>query len=74
MKAIKLDKSWEQKLLKRFLTYVKIYSTSDPESPKTPSTERQWDMVNYLYKELKEIGLEDVSMSTATTTVLSKIR
>jgi len=61
MNAIKMDPEWEEKLLNRFLTYVKIYSTSDPESEKTPSTEQQWDMINLLYNELKEIGLEDVS-------------
>ena len=61
MNTIVLDQDWEQKLLQRFLTYVKIYSTSDAESTKTPSTEQQWDMINYLYEELKRIGLEDVS-------------
>lgn len=60
MNALKLDKNWEQKLLNRFLTYVKIYSTSDPESESTPSTERQWNMINHLYDELKSIGLEGV--------------
>jgi tripeptide aminopeptidase len=61
MNKVELNKEWEEKLLERFLTYVKIYSTSDPESEKTPSTEQQWDMVNYLYEELQRIGLEDVS-------------
>ncbi|CAI9682540.1 peptidase T [Elizabethkingia anophelis] len=61
MNKVELNKEWEEKLLERFLTYVKIYSTSDPESEKTPSTEQQWDMVNYLYEELQKIGLEDVS-------------
>ncbi|QCX53035.1 peptidase T [Elizabethkingia sp. JS20170427COW] len=61
MNAIVLDKNWEKKLLDRFLTYVKIYSTSDPESETTPSTPQQWDMINYLYEELKNIGLENVT-------------
>jgi len=60
MKKIELNKEWEEKLLYRFLEYVKIYSTSDPSSNNTPSTEQQWDMANYLYKELNDIGLEDV--------------
>ncbi|MRM86180.1 peptidase T [Riemerella anatipestifer] len=52
----------KDKLLARFLTYVKIYSTSDPESETTPSTPQQWDMANLLFNELKELGLEDVSI------------
>jgi tripeptide aminopeptidase len=52
----------ERKLLNRFLSYVKIYSTSDAESETTPSTERQWDIANYITEELKTIGLEDVSI------------
>jgi len=57
---IELNKYWEEKLLQRFLSYVKIYSTSDPNSNKTPSTEQQWDMTNAIYQDLKDIGLEDV--------------
>lgn len=53
---------WKAKLQERFLNYVKIFSTSDPESETTPSTERQWDIANYVYEELKTIGLEDVSI------------
>lgn len=53
---------WQEKLQTRFLNYVKIFSTSDPESESTPSTERQWDIANYIFKELKDLGLEDVSL------------
>lgn len=62
MENIQLDSIWSEKLLNRFITYIKIYSTSDPESETTPSTERQWDIANYLYKELQDLGLEDVSI------------
>ncbi|NAW50342.1 peptidase T [Elizabethkingia argentiflava] len=61
MNRIEWDQAWQQKLLQRFLTYIKIYSTSDPESDTTPSTQQQWEMVDYLFKELQEIGLESVS-------------
>jgi len=60
MIKIEINKNWEEKLLNRFLSYVKIYSTSDPNSDKTPSTDCQWNMANYLYEELKNIGLENV--------------
>ena len=56
------NEEWKQKLLNRFITYAKIYSTSDPESETTPSTERQWEIANYITEELKSIGLEDVSI------------
>ena len=59
---IQLDGIWREKLLNRFITYIKIFSTSDAESETTPSTERQWDIANYLYKELQDLGLEDVSI------------
>lgn len=62
MEQIKLDKEWREKLLQRFLTYVKIYSTSDPECEETPSSPQQWDIAKYLFEEMKAIGLEDVSI------------
>lgn len=62
MQTIEFNHEWKMRLLNRFLTYVKIYSTSDAESETTPSTPQQWDMANLLLDELKELGLEDVSM------------
>ena len=62
MKNILFDEIWREKLLSRFINYIKIFSTSDPESETTPSTERQWDIANYLYQELQNLGLEDVSI------------
>jgi tripeptide aminopeptidase len=53
---------WQEKLQTRFLNYVKIFSTSDPESESTPSTERQWDIAKYIFEELKSLGLDDVSL------------
>ncbi len=53
MSTIEFNEMWREKLLNRFLSYVKIYSTSDAESETTPSTERQWDIANYIVEELK---------------------
>ncbi|WP_137904511.1 peptidase T [Chryseobacterium sp. 2VB] len=64
MSTIEFNPLWKEKLLNRFLSYVKIYSTSDAESETTPSTERQWDIANYITEELKTIGLEDVSIDS----------
>ncbi len=52
----------KQEIIDRFVSYVTIDSESDPNSGATPSTEKQWDMANKLEKELREMGLEDVSI------------
>lgn len=62
MSTTEFSPLWKEKLLNRFLAYVKIYSTSDAESETTPSTERQWDIAKYITEELKTIGLEEVSI------------
>lgn len=62
MQQINFTQEWREKLLNRLLTYVKIYSTSDPESEETPSSPQQWDMAKHLFEEMKAIGLEDVSI------------
>ena len=62
MQTIEFNHEWKTRLLNRFIKYVKIYSTSDPESDTCPSTPQQWDMANLLFDELKELGLSDVSI------------
>ncbi len=52
----------KQRLIDRFISYVTVDTESDPTSNTTPSTAKQWDLANALVKELKEIGLEDVSI------------
>ena len=52
-----------QTLLDRFLKYIKIDTQSDPKNEEVfPSTEKQWDLANLLVTELKEIGMQDVSI------------
>lgn len=46
-------------ILERFLNYVKIHTTSDPESSTVPSAQRQFDLANVLVEEMKEMGIED---------------
>ncbi len=46
----------------RFLSYAKIDTQSDESSQSCPSTEKQWDLARKLVDELKEIGLEEVSI------------
>ncbi|SFR50844.1 tripeptide aminopeptidase [Robiginitalea myxolifaciens] len=49
-------------LLGRFLRYVRIHTTSDPNSASCPSTDWQWDLARLLEKELKALGMEEVSL------------
>ncbi len=43
----------------RLLKYVKVYTTSDPNSGTHPSTMRQFDLAHQLVQELKDLGLAD---------------
>lgn len=48
----------------RFLRYVTIDTQSDPNSPTTPSTEKQKNLGRLLAEELREIGLSDAEIDT----------
>ena len=50
-------------LKERFLTYVKIHTTSCEDSSASPSSQRQFDLAQVLKEELLEMGLEDVKVS-----------
>ncbi|WP_310992244.1 peptidase T [Aequorivita marina] len=52
----------KQHIIDRFKGYITIDTESDPNSDTTPSTEKQWNLANKLAEELKEIGMEDVSI------------
>lgn len=52
----------QQRIIDRFFGYVKIDTQSDPKSESTPSTEKQWDLANKLVEELKQIGMQEVSI------------
>jgi len=49
-------------VVERFIKYAKIDTKSDENSPTCPSTDKQFNLANELVKELKEIGLSDVSI------------
>ena len=51
-------------ILNRFISYVKIDTESDPKSTSTPSTLKQWELANKLTEELKEIGMQDVTIDS----------
>jgi tripeptide aminopeptidase len=49
-------------VLDKFLRYVVIDTQSVEDSPNYPSTTKQWDLLNLLVKELKELGVPDVKI------------
>lgn len=51
-----------QKIIDRFISYVTVDTESDPSSNTCPSTEKQWDLANQLVEELKQIGMQDVTI------------
>lgn len=51
-----------EKVLARLLNYVSIDTESDPNSETTPSSMKQFDLARVLEKELKDMGLEDISL------------
>ena len=46
----------------RFIRYVQIDTTADPNSPSFPSSEKQKDLARILAQELKDLGLSNVEM------------
>ncbi|AUC15114.1 peptidase T [Tenacibaculum sp. SZ-18] len=52
----------KQHIIDRFVKYVTIDTESDPNNPKFPSTEKQWNLARILEQELKEIGMKDVEL------------
>jgi len=51
-----------EKVVERFISYAKQYTTSNPESETYPSTDRQITFMKTLVEELKSIGLHEVEM------------
>ena len=49
-------------LTERFLKYVSFCTTSDEETNMTPSTPGQMEFAKYLANELKEIGMQEVTL------------
>jgi len=63
---------FDQELEARLTRYAAIDSQSDEESPTSPSTKIQFDMLRLLETELREIGAQDVQL-TDYGTVLATI-
>lgn len=51
-----------ENLIKRFVKYAKVHTTSNEDSETVPSTETQKNLGKILVEDLKEIGLSDAYM------------
>jgi tripeptide aminopeptidase len=51
-----------EKVIERFLKYISFDTQSEVDKETIPSTEKQFVLANYLVEELKQIGLEDVTV------------
>ncbi|MBQ5877064.1 MAG: tripeptide aminopeptidase PepT, partial [Treponema sp.] len=66
MKYISSSSEFGQKLLNRFIKYVKIWTESDSsiaDAGTIPSTNRQFDFANLLKEELISLGLTNVQVT-----------
>lgn len=51
-------------MVQRFLKYVSFHTTSDENTGLTPSTPGQMEFAKYIAKELKEIGLTEITLDS----------
>lgn len=52
----------KEHIINRFVSYVTIDTESDPNNPAFPSTEKQWNLARKLESELKQIGMQEVTL------------
>ncbi|MFN8474654.1 MAG: peptidase T [Anaerolineae bacterium] len=55
--------SFHAELEERLVRYARLDTQADEASPTTPSTSKQYDMLNLLVAELNEIGAQDVTLT-----------
>ncbi|MBW7867963.1 MAG: peptidase T [Brumimicrobium sp.] len=53
---------YKHTVAERFMRYVQVYTTSDPNATSFPSSERQKDLGRILLQELKDLGVQDAEM------------
>lgn len=58
-----MQAQFREELEERFLRYVRIDTMADEASPTSPSTRKQYDLLNLLVEELKEIGAAEVKLT-----------
>ena len=67
-----MKSKFDREIEDRFVRYARIDTQSDEKSATSPSTKKQYDLLNLLVNELKEIGAQDVTL-TDYGTVLATV-
>ncbi len=67
-----MNEEFPKELEERLLRYVRIDTTADPNSTTSPSSRIQFDLLEILAEELREIGASDIGQ-TAYGTLLATI-
>lgn len=62
-----------EKNKERLIRYAKIDTRSDEQSSTIPSTDKQFDLLNQLVKELEEIGMQNVKLNPANAFVTAEL-
>ena len=58
-----MSASFAKELEERLIRYARIDTQADEASATSPSTDKQFDLLNLLVQELREIGVEDVTLT-----------
>jgi len=58
-----MKSKFDREIEERFVRYARIDTQSDEKSATSPSTKKQYDLLNLLVNELKEIGAQDVTLT-----------
>ncbi len=58
-----MSEDFAGELADRLIRYARIDTQADESSPTTPSTAKQFDLLNLLVAELRELGAEDVRLT-----------
>ena len=51
-----------ESVIDKFLRYITVETSSDPDSETQPSTKEQTEFMKVLVKELEQMGIKDVSL------------
>ena len=62
-KAAAVNSAFDRELEARFLRYVRIDTQSDEKSATSPSTKKQYELLELLVSELKAIDARDVKLT-----------
>lgn len=59
----RMSDTFDHEIEERFVRYARIDTQADEHSPTTPSTKKQYDLLNLLVEELRDLRLQDVTLT-----------